>query len=466
MFHERRPHMTRTRKKARSLINISQKAFVLLLMLTIATLCIASSLSYENTFIVYKGENVTVFNSNSSDISVAFAESGISVGTNEYVVMSDSLDDGTAKIYIFPKKKITVKTPESEHVIYTEKDISVSDFLTENNITYSDKELLLTPADDFVFDGLTIEIIAKKMITVKTPQGEHVIYTEKDISVSDFLTENNITYSDKETLLTPSDDLISDGLIIEIVPKNKICLKDANEETLLYIESGVLVSELLSANNITLSEHDLISVPVTDTISKDMEIVITRVSYKTIEETKEIPYSTEKRENKEMKKGTTKIIQNGKNGSKKLSYKITITNGIESKRELIGENIITQPTNEIVEYGTKVPDSSGVVKTKSGSLEYKKVITMTATAYTTEGKRNKTTATGAVAKVGLVAVDKSVIPLGSKLYIEAADGKSWCYGIAVAADTGVRGNKIDLFFNTKRECLNFGVRKAKVYILK
>ena len=36
-------------------------------------------------------------------------------------------------------------------------------------------------------------------------------------------------------------------------------------------------------------------------------------------------------------------------------------------KELTGENIITQPTTEIIEYGTKVPDSSGVVKTKSGS---------------------------------------------------------------------------------------------------
>ena len=41
------------------------------------------------------------------------------------------------------------------------------------------------------------------------------------------------------------------------------------------------------------------------------------------------------------------------------------------------------------------------------------------------------------------------------------------YGLAVAEDTGgaVKGNKIDLYFNTYRECINFGVRTATVYVL-
>ncbi|MEG2570833.1 MAG: 3D domain-containing protein, partial [Clostridia bacterium] len=74
---------------------------------------------------------------------------------------------------------------------------------------------------------------------------------------------------------------------------------------------------------------------------------------------------------------------------------------------------------------------------------------------------------GAVARVGLIAVDPRVIPLGTRLYITSMDGKRWVYGYAVAADTGgaIKGNKIDLFFNTEAECYDFGRQKAKVYIL-
>ena len=64
-----------------------------------------------------------------------------------------------------------------------------------------------------------------------------------------------------------------------------------------------------------------------------------------------------------------------------------------------------------------------------------------------------------------MAVDKNVIPLGTKMYIVAADG-SVVYGTAVAADTGVPGeNIVDLYYDTYQQCINFGRRTCNVYIL-
>ena len=59
-----------------------------------------------------------------------------------------------------------------------------------------------------------------------------------------------------------------------------------------------------------------------------------------------------------------------------------------------------------------------------------------------------------------IAVDPSVIPLGTKVYVEG-------YGYAIAADTGgaIKGNRVDLFFNTEAEASNWGVRNLDVYIL-
>ena len=67
-------------------------------------------------------------------------------------------------------------------------------------------------------------------------------------------------------------------------------------------------------------------------------------------------------------------------------------------------------------------------------------------------------------RVGTVAVDKSVIPLGTRMYIVASDG-SVIYGMAVAEDTGVKGNKVDLYYDTYQQCINFGRRTCTVYIL-
>ena len=72
---------------------------------------------------------------------------------------------------------------------------------------------------------------------------------------------------------------------------------------------------------------------------------------------------------------------------------------------------------------------------------------MTATAYTLQGH----TATGAPVGYGVVAVDPSVIPLGTRMTIPG-------YGEGVAADTGgaIQGAVIDLWFPTDSEAAAWG----------
>lgn len=62
--------------------------------------------------------------------------------------------------------------------------------------------------------------------------------------------------------------------------------------------------------------------------------------------------------------------------------------------------------------------------------------------------------------ISTIAVDPSIIPLGSKVYIPG-------YGEAIAADTGgaIKGNRVDLFLNSENECINWGRQNATLYIL-
>ncbi|MPM47835.1 hypothetical protein SDC9_94556 [bioreactor metagenome] len=114
-----------------------------------------------------------------------------------------------------------------------------------------------------------------------------------------------------------------------------------------------------------------------------------------------------------------------------------------------------------------VDAEGGTLTTASGKqLSYSKSLDVTATAYTTERQAWKITATGTTARVGAIAVDPKVIPYGTRMFIVSADG-SITYGLAVAEDCGgsIKGNKIDLFFNTYDECISFGRRACTVYIL-
>ena len=142
-----------------------------------------------------------------------------------------------------------------------------------------------------------------------------------------------------------------------------------------------------------------------------------------------------------------------------MTLEYTYHDGKQVSCVQLASSTVKEPVTEIVERGTKQPS----VATTSGSLSYSRVLTVEATAYSGGG----TTASGMAAQVGRIAVDPRIIPLGTKLYITSADGTSWVYGTAVAADTGgaIKGNRIDLYFNSEAECNRFGRRSAKVYIL-
>ncbi len=89
-------------------------------------------------------------------------------------------------------------------------------------------------------------------------------------------------------------------------------------------------------------------------------------------------------------------------------------------------------------------------------------VEMIATAYTAHDYGcSGITAMGLPAGRGIVAVDPRVIPLGTRLYISG-------YGYALAGDTGgaIRGNRVDLGFNSYRDAIRFGRREVTVYRLK
>ena len=184
-------------------------------------------------------------------------------------------------------------------------------------------------------------------------------------------------------------------------------------------------------------------------------------SVKEVSETKKenIPFETVVVENDKLEVGKERVSVEGVNGQTETEIKTVYVGGKVSSITEGEPVVVKKAVNKVIEKGTKKPEPVvPAVKTNRGKFEILRELSMKATAYTETGNR---TASGMKAAVGVVAVDPKVIPLGSKLYIEG-------YGYAVAGDTGgaIKNNRIDLFFNTERECVNYGVKNnVKVYVL-
>ena len=306
-------------------------------------------------------------------------------------------------------------------------------------------------------------------------------YSTRQELVSDFLTENAIQIGefDKMSML-PEDELYSGAHLVIRKGRTFSVSVDGNVE--IVTTTKKTVREAFEEAGIMITEVDRIEPSLDDTVLEGMQVDVYRVSNQQITVDEEIPFKSSEVSDSSLDKGKTKIKVKGQNGLKRAVYNITTENGVEVKRELVSRTTVKEPVTQIVAVGTaekpkkastaQKPKKTGTaqkatVTTNAGkSLSYSKKLTVTATAYT-DSSGNKT-ASGMAPQYGVIAVDPKVIPLGTKLYVESTDdGKSWTYGYCVAGDTGgaIKGNKIDLFYNSESECMRFGRRTAIVYIL-
>ncbi len=297
-------------------------------------------------------------------------------------------------------------------------------------------------------------------------------YTTSSLAttVEDLLKENGVELSEYDSVYPKLNEFVSGPQTVVVNRVNKVTVK-LDGETKEYYTSAETVGEFIKERGIDLNYRDTISLPLETKLSRDTDLEIVRIIKRIVKVETEIPFNTKTVSDTSMSISDSKIITKGVNGIDCQTYEVILHNGVEISRELVSKERTREPVTEVKAVGTK----GGKVTKKADDFSYSKVITCNATAYDLSfqscGKRPGDrgygiTASGTYAKYGTVAVDPRVIPLGTRMYIESADG-SFVYGYCVAEDTGgaIKGNKVDLFFNSYSECMQFGRRNVNVYIL-
>lgn len=287
------------------------------------------------------------------------------------------------------------------------------------------------------------------------------------------LEQNDIVVNTYDYVSTPLETTLQRKKLNEIYIKRAVPIyitADGQQTKIMTYRNTV--AEVLEDSPLKPEGIDRVEgAALTDNVSADMELKIVRVSESIVKETDSIPYTVQKKANKKLDEGLERVIQAGQEGLAERQYAVVEEDGTEVSRQLLSETILTKPINMIMEFGTVLS-----YKTSRGeNVRYSKVLDMKATAYTASFKDTGKapghplfgiTATGIKAKKGVIAVDPKVIPLYTRVYVEI-EGKMEDYGYAVAADVGgaIKGNKIDLYYDSQDFVDRFGVKKVKVYII-
>jgi uncharacterized protein YabE (DUF348 family) len=319
---------------------------------------------------------------------------------------------------------------------------------------------------------LSIIILSMKKNVIINIDGKEADVISFRSDIKSILKKNDISIGPKDKIQPGLEGSVKNGDTIYI--KRAVNVEVAVDgENLKLATSEESVEKFFQAEGIKLYEKDKVTPSTTENIVDGMKIQITRVDHQIVKEIKSIDFSTEVRKDDNLEKGNNKVVQEGVPGEREISINVIYENGAEVSREVISDVVKSEPVDQIVLQGTM----NVLAYSRGGNpVAYTKVLTMKATAYepNTSGSMKRAgqenveyTATGTVAKrsssenYSTIAVDPRVIPLGTKVYVEG-------YGFAIAEDTGgaIKGNKIDVFFNTYSEVYKWGVKNVEVYILR
>ena len=240
----------------------------------------------------------------------------------------------------------------------------------------------------------------------------------------------------------------------------------------LFVLGGT-VKDAIAQAGITLGPDDLINLSLTKDAAENDNIVINRVQFKTFEKTEVIEHRVIDKESPLIRTGTSRRLSKGHDGEKVLTIQEKYIDGKLKETNILDEKITKEAEESVMLRGAKVPESPmelpvGFALDDDGvPTNYKTVLTnQVATAYSC--KPGMWGASGLPAVTGYVAVDPTVIPYGTKLYIATPDNK-FVYGYCIAGDTGtgLRDGviNVDLMFDSYFESTLFGRKTVNIYIL-
>ena len=276
-------------------------------------------------------------------------------------------------------------------------------------------------------------------IKITLQNGYEMTVLTSKTKVSDILEENNIILEENQKTIPDIDSEVTSGQNIQITDKSY------NEVQIAKI----------SENGVETSLNQLLEnyAPITEKIVKEQIV---------------IPFETITKNTTENTEGTkNKVLQEGKDGLKEVTYKVKYQNDIEIEKTVISEVVLQEPVNKIVQVQKTQTSRSAQARTAdaTAATTTSTVIngqTYKITAYCSCskccGKTTGRTASGTKATAGRTVAASSKFAFGTKLNIGGH--------IYTVEDRGgaINGNRIDIYVNSHSQALQWGVKYLPVSV--
>lgn len=335
--------------------------------------------------------------------------------------------------------------------------------------------------------ALKLTVLAAVMVTALAQRafartyvirdGHRVVtYTTFATDPEEVLGEAGLSLQEHDTFTT-QEDRRGSSITIRRGQRVKIRYYGEEMEVTTY---GETVGGLLTRMDMTVEDTDVLSHPMSADTADGMELRVDRVQTRLETFTTAVPCEVRYCRDASLEEGLETVLVEGSDGELLCTAEVTYVNGREESRKILSQTMTAAPVTEVIALGTAEPSepevhsdgqlviADGYITLPTGEvLTYTGTAQIRATAYThTDAGCDLITATGTTVHRGTVAVDPRYIPYGTRMFIVSNDGE-YVYGISVAEDCGgdIKGDRMDLYFPTFYECIQFGRRNCTIYFL-
>lgn len=330
---------------------------------------------------------------------------------------------------------------------------TVGQALAHSNLESYPEDIVNPSRDTLVTKGLKVEVT--RSIPVHLLVDEQTFMTRTPAkTVGEALVDLSERYGlqikDVDEVNILRTEAVTNQMEIKVRRAIPIFVRADGKDIDTYIAPRT-VADALTKLGIVLGLKDKVSLPLDHMLVPNEQVQVVRVAERLDTVKSEIPYQNVTQAADYPVGLPDQLVSRGSNGLQEQTIRLTLEDGKEVDREILGQRVLTPPTNQVVSRGVQTSISRG-----GTTIRFKRAYVMRATAYCIPGGITKT---GASVRWGIIAVDPRVISLGENVYVEG-------YGQARALDTGgaIKGNRIDLYMNSTEAALSYGVRNVIVYV--
>ncbi len=411
-------------------------------------------------------------------------------GKNVFMVLLSVIVLGLVSGFIVfetTKASVTLVLDGKEKPVDTHAD-TVSELLKDEGVDPGDHDYVSHDLSAQLNAGDVIEWKPAFQVTLTINGEDRKVWTTRD-TVSGLLQDQNVELSNHDKLSVSMDDKLKEDMSIAVDEGFQVAVNDGGKQKKVWTTSTT-VAGFLEQQNIQLGELDRVEPKKDEDVKANSKINVIRVEKVTDVVEESIDYATVKQQDSSMQKGKEKVVKSGEAGKQEKHYDVVLENGKEVSRELKKTEVVKESSDRIVAVGTQVITQTAMKTTSKSSNRSKssEKVKKSSPSKSSSASESKSSSGGRVLKVAttaytancagcsgitstgfnlksnpnakIIAVDPSVIPLGSKVYVEG-------YGTAIAADTGgaIKGNKIDVFFSSKSSAYAWGNKSVQITIL-